>query len=584
MSSALARTALRVIWRGCAICLVVVSTGGSARSAVFPSDDQLADKLRTLAAEHRSLLSVEPFAESDKDKPVWLCTLSSEHPPAAQKPAILLLAGIEANDLAGPAILLRWVESLATNHSANSNLQAALKNTVVFVVPRLNPDGAQSAFANPKMELATDLTPSDDDHDGLLDEDGPEDLDGNGLITSMRVRDPEGEYIEDPLEPRLLMKADPAKGEQGIWRFLSEGTDNDHDDAWSEDGAGGVNFNHNFPFGYQQFAPTSGPHPVSQNLTRKLADFVVAHPNIGLVFVFGQSDNLTHTPKAEPPKRPPTALHEADLPIYREFGKTWRDTLGLKKELEASAAAGSFADWVYFNRGRLALATKPWSPALQIALAKSGEKKVEEKPADQSKPAPEKPQKNEDATRNEQERTILKWLDQTAPGSFIPWQSIQHPDFTNQVVEVGGFTPFALSNPPESVFASLAEKESEFLTGLLGKLPRIGIRKVETKHLGRSVFDITAQIENQGYLPTALAQGEITREVLPTRVTLQTSPENILSGSKRVLLERISGSGGMKEVRWVINATALKSVSIEVVSALGGAITNEIALTPLGAK
>lgn len=584
MSSAFSRAAFWALWRGFALCLVVVSAGGSARSAIFPTDDQAADRLRTLAAEHPGLLRVEPFAESDKNRPVWLCTLSTGHPPARHKPAILLLAGIEANDLAGPAILLRWVEFVVTNHPASSNLQAALRNTVVFVVPRLNPDGAQSAFANPKMELETDLTPTDDDHDGLLDEDGPEDLDGNGLITSMRVRDPEGEYIEDPLEPRLLMKADPAKGEQGIWRLLSEGTDNDLDDAWNEDGAGGVNFNHNFPFSYQQFAPTSGPHPVSQSLTRKLADFVVAHPNISMVFVYGQGDNLTRTPKAEPPKRPPTALHEADLPIYREFGKAWRDALGLKKELEPTAAAGSFADWVYFNRGRLALATKPWSSALQNALAKPGEKKAEEKPADQLKPASEKPQKNEDTTRNEQERTFLKWLDQAAPGSFIPWQSIQHPDFTNQVVEVGGFAPFALSNPPETVFASLVERESEFLTGLLGKLPRIAIRKVETKHLGRSVFDITAQIENQGYLPTALAQGEVTREVLPTRVTLQTSPENILSGSKRVLLGRINGSGGMKEVRWVINATALKSVTIEVVSALGGAITNEIALPPLGAK
>jgi hypothetical protein len=569
---------MQALWRGFAICLVMVSSSGSARSAVFPSDDQVADKLQTLAREHPDLLSVETFAVSDRDRPVWLCTLSTEHPAAAHRPAILLVAGIQANDLAGPAILLRWVEFLATNYSNNSNLQATLKNTVVFVVPRLNPDGAQSAFANPRMELETDLTPTDDDHDGLIDEDGPEDLDGNGLITSMRIRDAEGEYIEDPLEPRLLIKADPAKGERGIWRLLSEGMDNDHDDAWNEDGPGGVNFDRNFPFGYQQFAQASGPHPVSQNLTRKLADFMVEHSNIGLVFAYGQGDNLAHTPKAEPPKRPPTALHDADLPIYRELGKTWRDTLGLKKELEPSGVAGSFADWVYFNRGRLALAARPWSPALQIALTKSGEKKAEEKPADQQKPSPEKPQKNEDSTRNEQERTILKWLDQTAPGSFIPWQSIQHPDFTNQLVEIGGFAPFALSNPPESVFSSLAEKESEFLTGLLGRLPRIGIRKIETKHLGKSIFDITAQIENQGYLPTALAQGEVTREVLPTRVTLQTSPENILSGSKRVLLERINGSGGMKEVRWVMNATALKSVTIEVVSALGGAITNEIAL------
>src|SRR6185503_11696796 len=172
------------------------------------------------------------------------------------------------------------------------------------------------------------------DHDGLVDEDGPDDLNGDGLITSMRIEDPEGEFILDPTDSRLLIKADKTKGEKGVWRLLSEGRDNDHDDEWNEDGPGGVNFNRNFPYNYKFFAPWAGLHQVSEIETRALADFVVAHPNIGIVFTFGAADNLIQTLKSEAGgKRPPTAISDDDIPYYRELGKAWREELGLKKEL-----------------------------------------------------------------------------------------------------------------------------------------------------------------------------------------------------------------------------------------------------------
>ena len=129
---------------------------------------------------------------------------------------------------------------------------------------------------------------------GLVDEDGPEDLNGDGLITSMRVEDPEGEFIPDPARAaRCSLKADKAKGEKGAWKLLSEGVDNDKDEQWNEDGLGGVNLNRNFPLQLLSSSrPDAGRHQVSESETRALADFVVAHPNIGLAFTFGAADNL----------------------------------------------------------------------------------------------------------------------------------------------------------------------------------------------------------------------------------------------------------------------------------------------------
>src|SRR5205085_7544642 len=120
-----------------------------------------------------------------------------------------------------------------------------------------------------------------------------------GLITWMRIQDPEGEYILDPVDPRLMMKADKSKGETGAWKLLTEGRDDDHDGAFNEDGPGGVNFNRNFPYNYKFFTPDAGINQVSEIETRVLADFVVDHPNIAIVFTFGAADNLVQTPKVD---------------------------------------------------------------------------------------------------------------------------------------------------------------------------------------------------------------------------------------------------------------------------------------------
>jgi len=86
------------------------------------------------------------------------------------------------------------------------------------------------------------------------------------------------------------------------------------------------------------------------------------------------------------------------------------------------------------------------------------------------------------------------------------------------------------------------------------------------------------QVENSGYLPTALAQGGVTREVHPTLVELKIDEKAILSGSKRAVLNAIEGSGGMREVRWVIHAPNTTKISASVRSTFAGSFDAEIEL------
>lgn len=558
---------------------------------------ELAARLQSLQRSQPDLIRLKSLARTARQHDVWLVEVGrGDDSQRRQRPALLVVAGLEGNDHAGTACAVAWLEGLASACATNDALRGRFASTTLYVFPRLNPETAMSFFARPRVETAVNSTPFDDDQDGLKDEDGPEDLNGDGVISWMRVEDPEGELIPDPVEPRLMVKADRMKNERGAWRLWPEGRDHDRDEAWNEDGPGGVNFNRNFPFNYRFFAPGSGTHQVSEGETRALADFFVAHPNISIAFTFGAADNLAQPPKAEGPKRPQTSVREEDLPYYRELGKAWREALGLQKELAGATEPGTFSDWVYFHRGRLSLAARAWSPALQLELAKAeasnDDKAKEEKPAESESGGKEtagksdspkaasrsKEKKPEPDKRNEEERAFLKWVDQHAPETFVPWKPLEHPDFRGKRVEIGGFAPFAKTLPPEKWLGELAERHGHFLTELTGKLPRLGIRKTEAKHLGKAIYELRLQVENTGYLPTALAHGEATREVHPTRVILKLDDSDILSGARIVRLGAIAGNGGWKEVRWVVHATERREVEVEVVSMLGGSVAIRIEL------
>jgi len=588
-----------------------------AKSAALPADEYLAppdncceatsyysnrylsEHLALVAREHPDLVRVVSIAQSLGKREVWLVEMGQgAEADRKTRPAMLLVAGIEGADLIGCSAAVAWVKRLVEQYKTCSDIAELLDTKTIYVIPRLNADTAEGFFAQPKLETSLNNKPVDNDQDGLIDEDGPEDLNGDGLITWMRVEDREGDYVLDPADDRLLVKADHLKGEVGKWRYLTEGIDNDRDEQWNEDGPGGVNFNRNFPYNYEFFAPDAGLHQVSEAETRALAEFVVGHTNIGIVVTYGAADNLLKTPGSAPSapapsgegrsrgRKPTPAIDQNDLPYYRVMGEKYRESLGLKKEMEGASYPGTFSDWIYFHRGRLSLAACPWSPAVAIELAKANQKKEKAEPGD-STDAPDQDKEPKSATeegdkevsqksktdqdkRNEQQRKELKWFDEYAPEAFIRWQPIEHPDFPGQRVEVGGYCPFSQSNPPPGMIGDIAARHVDFLTKVAQQLPRISIRKVEAKRLGEDVYEITIQVENTGFLPTSLAHGQTTREVYPTRIIIEMDNKCFLSGSRITNLPTIQGSSGMAESRYVVHAPNRDRINFKVVSMLAG--------------
>ncbi len=171
------------------------------------------------------------------------------------------------------------------------------KDMTWYILPLGNPDAALRYFSKPLVMDPRNARPYNDDMDDRTDEDGVEDLDMNGIITMMRVKDPQGEWLPIPGEPRLMKKADWSKGEQGGYKLYREGIDDDGDGEYNEDGPGGVNIGINFPHLFKFFTKTGGPWAGSEDESYNLIRFIYEHPEMAAAFTFGNTNFCLVPPK-----------------------------------------------------------------------------------------------------------------------------------------------------------------------------------------------------------------------------------------------------------------------------------------------
>ena len=259
--------------------------------------EQLTSALRDLAKAHPQRAKLVEVAKSREGRSVWAIEIANPGgTPVAERPALLIAANLEGDQLIGSALALYVAEQLLTGYAANPTIKQRLDEHVFYVVPRVNPDGAEAMFGAVKAARKTNSTPFDNDNDGRLDEDSPEDLNKDGFISVMRVKDPNGPYMIHPDDPRLMRRADAAKGEAGGYAIYWEGLDNDGDGFFNEDPAGGVDLNRNFQHQYPYYTADAGPHMASEPEVRGLLDYVLARRNIAAVLTFGESDNLVAAP------------------------------------------------------------------------------------------------------------------------------------------------------------------------------------------------------------------------------------------------------------------------------------------------
>lgn len=565
-----------------ALFLVALSALRAVSAPIDGYADEATWKAQLTAIDAAESAAVTSLGVTAAGREVQLITLAKGD--ADKKPAILVLGNVFAPQLAGAELATRLAQSLAApDDAAKPAVDALLDRCTLYVIPRPSPDATVACFDAPSRERAANSRPWDDDRDFEIDEDGFEDLNGDGLITMLRVEELQGDSIPHPNDPRVMIPADRAKQERGRYRLLTEGVDNDHDQAFNEDPPGGVEFHRNFPFAYRFFEPGAGPHQVSEPETRAVADFCFGHPNIALVFTFSPEDNLFHPWKADDAAaqaRIKSGLLPADAPYTTLLGERFQKLHGGADAPEAATYNGSYVRWAYFHYGRWSLASRAWWPP-KVEPPKPAAAPATEAATDTEKPAEKKeePKKEEpkEDSRAADQLNALRWFAQQNIDGFVNWTPIDHPDFPGKKVEVGGFKPFLLLNPPAAELDGLAKKHLDFLLAMPDLLPRISLQDAQVESVGAGIYRVTLLVVNDAPLSTFPAMGETSRQIVPLQVTL-TLPEGVklVTGRARQQLAPIAGHGGYEKLEWLLHVANPANNKLQIraaAPAVGEALT-----------
>jgi hypothetical protein len=281
------------------VALAVASVGAQqpppAASPValdrYHTPQEIAAALQATAKAHPSTARVHTLARTPGGLDVLALEIGPEISAAARKvPAVFVVANLEGTiPLASEAAL-----GLAGLLSGNPD---AARNLTWFIVPLGNPDGAARFFGTPRAASERNGTEYNDDMDDQVDEDGPDDLNGDGVISQMRVKDPTGEWMPIAGDARLMKRADPTKGEKGVYKLYTEGLDNDGDGQYNEDPDGGINIGITFPHLFHPFAAGAGQWPGHEPETLGIIQFVIGHPEIAMTMTFGATNFSMNPPR-----------------------------------------------------------------------------------------------------------------------------------------------------------------------------------------------------------------------------------------------------------------------------------------------
>ncbi len=158
-----------------------------------------------------------------------------------------------------------------------------------------------------------------------------------------------------------------------------------------------------------------------------------------------------------------------------------------------------------------------------------------------------------DDKRGASELNALKWFEQQGIPAFSPWQPYEHPDLPGKKVEIGGWKPLFLLNPPHKMVGELITPHIELVKSLAIKWPKLELRDVEAKQLGKGLIEVSCKIINVGQMPTMPEMADVSGLWFPLQVELHgVEGAKWLDGSPRQSVGRLKELGGSKEMRWLL--------------------------------
>ncbi len=536
--------------------------------------DDLTGWLHDVAESFPELVSVESYGSSYEGRDLWLVSVTDAATGSHDtKPAHWVDGSIHATELTATVAACHLVHHLVTGHrDGDPVVVEALRTRTFYVVPRVNPDGAEWVLADqPRLRRSSVRPwPWRDAHrwPGLL----VEDVDRDGRILDMRIPDPDGAWMPHPEAERLLVPIPPDGAPPGVqrYRLLREGSLAEHDGFTipTPPPPESLDLNRNFPAGWGTGVTGSGDHPLSEPEVDALVRAIVARPNVC-------GYNAYHT-MGGVLLRPSSTVADSELPrgdlwVWEQLGERGAAITGYPVHSvyedftwdRTNTMSGAADDWAYEHLGVFGWTTEFWD----VVHAASGTKMSTDfwytGPSD------------------DEALAVLRWCDAEHPNGYVDWYEFDHPQLGP--VELGGWDEVGVwVNPPLDRLRAEVAPHAAFAVFQAMCSPRLEIRHSVVTPLGEGTWRVAVGVANTGWLPTQLSQ-RATKDSLVRPITAELRPTgdagdrlDLAGRPARVTLGQLDGRAAMRFrgandgtpdrafAEWVVHAPAGTTVEVVV--------------------
>ncbi|MBZ0254941.1 peptidase M14 [bacterium] len=532
----------------------------------FHDIEGLGEILQRLHEAYPKITKLYSIGESYQGRPVRVLEVTNrEIGDPDRKPGMYIDGNIHGNEVQAGEVVAYTAWYLCENYGKVDLVTDLVDTRVLYIIPSVNPDGRDYWFhhANTQHSSRTGQIPTDEDKDGLVDEDPFDDLDGDGSITMMRKRDPNGRYLPDKDYPEYQMRrAEPdERGEYDILGY--EGLDNDGDGQVNEDNPGGYDPNRNWAYDWQ-------PHyvqywakdfPFSFPAIRAVGEFVLKHPNIAGMLTFHNYGGLI----LRGPNRNGGPLEPGDERVMFDIAKRGERMLPLYRNVvsweDLYPVWGGQFDWFYAGRGITAFTNELWTPK---NMFRSNE------------------------TSDKAEGDFLRYV--LLNDGVVKWKPFNHPQYGE--IEIGGIKKEFGRTPPSFLLEEECHRNMAFALYHASQTPLLEFGEIKVEPLREGLAKVWVEIRNQGMIPTRLQidiKNNINRADL---VMLSGKGIEVISGGRvtdqyfnrvdavkarpeRLMLDRVPGMGS-ERVQFIVSGRGKAKVVVD--SLKGGRIETDIEL------
>ena len=549
----------------------------------FLRHDELTQWLQHTVAAHPGIATLEQYGTSHEGRALWLVTITDSSTGAhGSKPAMWVDANIHSVEVTGSVAALHLIDRLVSGFaSGDAAVVEALRTRTFYVVPRVNPDGAEAALSDSPRYRRSSMRPWPwtDRHrwQGLESHD----IDGNGRVLTMRIRDAHGAWVEHPQQPLLMIPVDHPLAPAGAqrYRLLTEGTIADYDGFTvpTPRSTEGLDMNRNFPAGWGTGVTGSGDHPMSEPEIDALVRAISARPNICGYNAYHTSGGFLLRPSSTKPdsQLPPEDVWTFGRMAARCTELTSYPAHSVFEDLtwdKSDTMSGAADDWAYEHLGVFSWTTEFWDAIAAATPGRSGKHIWYEGPT------------------VEQEIAVIEWARTNAPETLHPWRPFAHPQLGD--IEIGGTDDFLLwTNAPASCLRAEVAPHSEFAIHQAMLSPRLEILRTKVEPLGEGTWRVEVGVANTGWLPTHVTElARKNRLCLPGWVQVDGadtmgSPARVtfgeLSGRSGYLLAggvRNDGTPDRKLLSWVVRGPAGTEVAVTASHPRAGTVTASVTL------